>query len=58
MLITGIVAGSIEILEVGASVTGQPSFYPDDNSSMQDPRDNNSADTSLGPAAFSMGQVF
>lgn len=58
MLITGIVGGSITIVEVGDSTVEQPVFYPNDNSSIQDPRDNNSFDTSLGPAAFSMGQVF
>ena len=59
MIVTGIITGSIIIVELPPGVGGEsPIFYPNDNSSIQDPRDNDGADTSLGPAAFSMGQVF
>lgn len=58
MLITGIVAGTIEIPEVGTSTIQQPAFYPTDASSAMDPRDNNGDDTSVGPSYFSMGTVF
>jgi hypothetical protein len=54
MLIVGLVNGTIDI--PGVNPTGSiPSFYPNDASSAQDPTPD---DTSLGPAAFSMGKVF
>jgi len=58
MLIVGIVDGSITIPTVGPSTIAQPMFYPNDNSSIQDPRDNQGYDTSLGPNKFSINQVF
>lgn len=58
MLIVGIVDGSITIPTIGPSTIAQPVFYPNDNSSIQDPYDNRSEDTSLGPNKFSINQVF
>lgn len=55
MLITGILDGTITIPGVTATGSGVPGFYPTDASSGQDPT---SDDTSLGPAAFSMGKMF
>jgi hypothetical protein len=58
MLIAGITDGSITLVEIGDSTIQQPIFYPNDNSSLQNPSDNNYADTSLGNSKFSMGTVF
>lgn len=57
-LLDGIVAGTIDILEVaGLPTIGEPLFYPTDVSSAPDavPSD---TDPSAGPAAFSMGKIF
>jgi hypothetical protein len=55
-MIMGIIAGDLEIPGVENSTgSGQPSFYPNDNSSAALPT---AADPSLGPAMFSMGSVF
>jgi hypothetical protein len=55
MLITGIVDGTIELPGLELGTGGQPSFYPNDSSSALEPTVD---DRSLGPAKFSMGQVF
>ena len=55
-LMLGIIEGAIEIPGVeNPSGSGQPSFYPNDESSSQLAT---AADPSLGPAKFSMGTVF
>lgn len=54
MIITGIVDGTIEI-PGQAGTGGMPLFYPTDSSSNSAPT---ATDTSLGPAAFSMGMIF
>ena len=54
-IIVGIVDGSIEIPTEPASNAGTPVFYPTDESSASDPTYD---DPSLGPAKFSMSQVF
>jgi hypothetical protein len=54
-LLVGILDGSIPLPEVPTSDAGQPAFYPTDASSALCPT---SADPSLGPAAFSMGDRF
>lgn len=53
-LIMGIIDGTIDLpgIDTGA---GQPSFYPTDASSALEPT---ADDPSLGPAKFSMGQVW
>ena len=60
-LLDGVVSGALEIVDLGSGVefesSGDPAFYPNDASSALDPRDPN-FDTSVGPAAFSMGQIF
>lgn len=56
MLLEGIIDGSIEIPGVpDAANNGMPSFYPNDQSSAATPT---YYDRSLGPARFSMGQIF
>jgi cytochrome oxidase Cu insertion factor (SCO1/SenC/PrrC family) len=55
LIIAGIVDGSIEIPGLPGSATNSPAFYPNDASSAMEPTFD---DPSLGPAAFSMGQVF
>jgi|SRR6185503_19134541 len=57
MLITGILDGTIEIVDPGVIPTTAQvaSFYPNDVSSAQLPT---AEDPSLGPAKFSMGKVF
>jgi len=52
-LMLGLQTGDIPL--PGVPEVGMPSFYPNDASSAQRPT---SQDPSLGPAAFSMGQVF
>jgi hypothetical protein len=54
-IINGIVDGSIEIPSEPATNAGSPVFYPTDESSASDPTWD---DPSLGPAKFSMNQVF
>lgn len=57
-LIAGIIAGSIDIVEVpGPPPTSGPVFYPTDASSAPDAYPTFD-DPSAGPAAFSMGKVF
>jgi hypothetical protein len=53
-LIVGLLDGTIE-LPGEPDTSGSPLFYPTDASSAMTPT---SDDPSLGPAAFSMGQVF
>jgi hypothetical protein len=56
MLMSGLIDGTIDI--PGVPVTGAgsgPGFYPTDDSSAMVPT---ASDSSLGPAAFSMGRVF
>lgn len=53
-VIEGLVSGEI-IIPGSPEVAGQPAFYPTDESSAQRPTFD---DPSLGPAHFSMGQVF
>jgi hypothetical protein len=55
MLILGILAGTIVIPGTVTSPNTSPGYYPTDVSSAQDPTDD---DMSLGPAKFSMNQVF
>lgn len=55
MIIAGIVDGTIELPTEPASNAGTPVFYPTDESSASDPT---WEDPSLGPAKFSMNQVF
>jgi hypothetical protein len=55
MILAGIIDGSIEIPGIPTGESGMPSFYPNDNSSASAPT---YYDRSLGPAAFSMGQIF
>lgn len=57
-LIEGIASGAIDIADETPAQTvtvGNPSFYPTDGSSALVPTTD---DPSLGPAAFTMGQVF
>lgn len=54
-VIEGLVAGTLTIPGSPDGEVGQPSFYPNDDSSAATPT---WEDTSLGPAKFSMGQVF
>lgn len=53
LIVQGIVDGTIEV--PGTTSTAIPVFYPTDASSAMDPTFD---DSSLGPNAFSMGQVF
>lgn len=55
MLLQGLIDGTLEIPGVTAESIPNPSFYPNDLSSAQEPT---SDDPSLGPARFSMGRVF
>lgn len=56
MLITGMLDGTIEIVEVvDIAPSGQAGFYPDDESSSMEAT---ADDRSLGPEVFSMGLVF
>jgi hypothetical protein len=61
MLLEGVVSGALELVDLGSGLefesAGDPAFYPNDTSSALDPRDPN-FDSSVGPAAFSMGQIF
>jgi hypothetical protein len=55
-LIQGIIDGAISLpLPVVGSAAGTPMFYPTDASSLMCPTTD---DPSLGPARFSMGQLF
>lgn len=54
-LIAGILDGSIAVPEVPGDEPGGPAFYPTDASSALSPT---REDPSLGPARFSVGQVF
>lgn len=54
-LISGIVSGSVAVVEVTATTAGQPAFYPTDASTALEPT---SDDLSLGPPAFSVGRIF
>lgn len=55
-IIKGILDGTIELPGISpASTVGQPSFYPNDLSSIMDPTWD---DRSLGPEKFSMGGSF
>jgi hypothetical protein len=57
-LLDGILAGTIDIIEVaGLPLIGQPLFYPTDASSAPDAVPT-LADPAAGPAAFSMGKIF
>lgn len=63
MLINGILAGNTILTDVptGSTSYGQPSFYPNDQSSAVDAGDLDTTDPergSVGPAYFTMGQVF
>lgn len=53
-LITGLVEGTLDLPGVTTDA-GQPSFYPNDASSALEPTFD---DRSLGPAAFSMGELW
>lgn len=55
----GIINGTIVVVEVpvGDSTVGQPTFYPTDISTAQDPLDFPD-DTSVGANAFSMNKIF
>jgi hypothetical protein len=54
--IAALLAGNIDLPEEPTNTGfGSPEFYPNDLSSSQDPT---YEDSSLGPAAFSMGTVF
>ena len=55
VIIDKLISGEIEVPGSSTDGGGEPSFYPSDESSAQSPT---WSDTSLGPAAFSMGQVF
>jgi hypothetical protein len=56
-LLTGITSGIITLPEIPVLTvtTDSPLFYPTDASSAQDPT---SDDPSLGPAKFTLGQIF
>lgn len=54
-LIQGLLDGSVLMPGQPASTEADPSFYPNDSSSAQEPT---SDDKSLGDASFSMGTVF
>jgi hypothetical protein len=55
-LIAGIIAGSIDIIEIpGFPDVHGPLFFPTDQSSANEPTDDNPSD---GPNVFSMGQIF
>jgi hypothetical protein len=63
MLINGILAGNTILTDVATPVVdhGVPAFYPNDLSSATDPSDLDWSDSergSVGPAYFTMGQVF
>lgn len=55
MLITGLTDGTIELPGITPISSPNPSFYPNDASSAQEPT---IEDPSLGPARFSLGKVF
>lgn len=55
LIIGGLIDGSIEVPGGPEPFTGSPSFYPTDSSSAMEAT---FEDPSLGPAKFSMGQVF
>ena len=54
-LVSGILDGTITVPGAIESNAVDPSFYPNDASSIQDPT---LADPSLGPARFSLGKTF
>jgi hypothetical protein len=54
-LLTNIISGVTPIGVVPANDQSSPAFYPTDVSSASEPTED---DPSLGPASFSMGQVF
>lgn len=56
LLMTGLLDGTIEIPGTPATTNQGPSFYPNDISSARTPGED--GDWSLGPAKFSMGQIF
>jgi hypothetical protein len=59
-MIDGLLTGGLTLLDdpnPNADNPGEPVFYPNDNSSVLDPRDFPD-DTSVGPAKFSMGMIF
>jgi len=58
-IVAGLLTGAYVLVDDPnpADTPGQPIFYPTDESTSLDPRDFPD-DTSVGPAAFSMGQVF
>lgn len=55
MLVDGIVDGTIELPGIVSDSGAEPIFYPNDQSSAMDSTPD---DLSLGPAKFSMGQIF
>jgi hypothetical protein len=56
MVISGIIDGTVDIPGI-PDIAGNPSFYPNDASSLIDPKDSPD-DTSVGPNLFSVNQVF
>jgi hypothetical protein len=54
-ILEGLIAGTMVIPGTPETGIGQPSFYPNDDSSAATPTYD---DPSLGPSKFSMGQVF
>jgi hypothetical protein len=55
LIVSSLVDGSIKIPELPGESINVPIFYPTDASSVMEPT---LTDPSLGPAKFSMGQVF
>jgi hypothetical protein len=55
LIISGVVNGTIELPGLPGQATNSPAFYPTDASSSMEPTFD---DPSLGPARFSMGQIF
>lgn len=60
-LIDGIVSGILNLpdsVTPAINVNDSALFYPNDASSLLNPNDTNAPDSSVGPAAFTMGKIF